>query len=193
MSSMRVFGQILLWIGFFVAAFAAVAREENRDNKWASIPWPVYAGGLAVGIAGVAVLRSSRASRAAGSAADDGRWESIQSGSADLVRRMAVLFAARHAIDVYEVRTFIDDELAEPLARFANARQAIADRFGLADYARLMTEFASGERAVNRAWSASADGYIDEVWMSLGTARERFERLAALVDAILPLKSPQAT
>jgi len=42
--------------------------------------------------------------------------------------------------------------------------------YGLQSYADLMSAFACGERYVNRAWSASADGYIDEVRASLDTA-----------------------
>jgi hypothetical protein len=29
-------------------------------------------------------------------------------------------------------------------------------------YAELMDRFAAGERQINRAWSAAADGYLDE-------------------------------
>ena len=36
-------------------------------------------------------------------------------------------------------------------------------RFDLKTYADVMTEFASAERSINRAWSAAADGYIDEI------------------------------
>ena len=43
---------------------------------------------------------------------------------------------------------------------------------GMEHYARIMDRFARGERFVHRAWSASADGYVDEVWKSLDTAAE---------------------
>ena len=49
------------------------------------------------------------------------------------------------------------------MALFADARESMIPAFGLASYAEVMTRFAGGERLVNRAWSASADGYLDEV------------------------------
>jgi hypothetical protein len=37
-----------------------------------------------------------------------------------------------------------------------------------------MSNFAAGERYINRVWSASTDGYVDEVRMYLERAREQF-------------------
>ena len=37
-----------------------------------------------------------------------------------------------------------------------------------------MTRFAAGERYLNRVWSASADGYIDEVNEYLEKAKDQF-------------------
>jgi hypothetical protein len=47
--------------------------------------------------------------------------------------------------------------------------------YGLQTYADIMSEFASGERYVNRVWSASADGYGDEASAYLDRARAQFE------------------
>jgi hypothetical protein len=58
---------------------------------------------------------------------------------------------------------WIDDRCVPDLNGFADNREAIANRFGPLAYAEVMTEFASGERYLNRAWSAAADGYVDEV------------------------------
>jgi len=37
-----------------------------------------------------------------------------------------------------------------------------------------MSHFASGERYLNRVWSASADGYVDEITAYLDKAQEQF-------------------
>jgi hypothetical protein len=66
-------------------------------------------------------------------------------------------------LPVHEVHRRIDERLSDDLARFAELRESLIDAFGLADLAAVMTEFALAERTINRIWSASADGYIDEV------------------------------
>ena len=53
------------------------------------------------------------------------------------------------------------------------------DQFGLEAYARVMTRFASAERNINRAWSASADGYRDEVVRCLHDAANLLEAARA--------------
>lgn len=81
----------------------------------------------------------------------------------------------------------IDGRCVPVLAEFAEGRNVIAHRFGTPAYAEVMTEFASGERYLNRAWSAAADGYVDEVERSITAAQSFFraarERLAAVASA----------
>lgn len=53
------------------------------------------------------------------------------------------------------------------LANFPEARETIVARGGLGKYARVMDAFAGGERKVNRAWSAAADGNLGESFENL--------------------------
>jgi hypothetical protein len=46
--------------------------------------------------------------------------------------------------------------------------------YGLPGFAAVMGPYAGGERYLNRVWSASADGYVDEVEDYLGRALEQF-------------------
>ena len=52
-------------------------------------------------------------------------------------------------------------------------------------YGEVMTDFAAAERYLNRVWSASADGYIDEVNEYLEKASNQF---AACLDKTNKLK-----
>lgn len=77
-------------------------------------------------------------------------------------------------LDVYDVHRRIDELVPDHLTRFVEARSSIANAFGLQGYADVMSHFAAGERYLNRVWSASADGYIDEVRGYLGRAEAQF-------------------
>ena len=46
--------------------------------------------------------------------------------------------------------------------------------FGIQNYADVMSNFAAGERYINRVWSASTDGYVDEVREYLERAHKQF-------------------
>jgi hypothetical protein len=52
--------------------------------------------------------------------------------------------------------------------------------FGLQSYADVMSAFAAEERYINRVWSASTDGYVDEVRNYLNRATEQFREARAL-------------
>ena len=49
--------------------------------------------------------------------------------------------------------------------------------FGMQNYADVMSNFAAGERYINRVWSASTDGYEDEVRAYLVRALDQFREV----------------
>jgi hypothetical protein len=50
----------------------------------------------------------------------------------------------------------------------------------LQNYADVMSAFAAGERYINRVWSASTDGYVDEVRSYLERATQQFRDAGSL-------------
>jgi hypothetical protein len=78
------------------------------------------------------------------------------------------------SLGVYALRHEIDQRLRDDLRRFADARESLIHLFGLQLYADLMSNFATGERYINRVWSASADGYDAEARDYLARAEARF-------------------
>jgi len=156
-------GHVLLWIGFLGGALLAVRSSEISARPWSTISWPSYLLALAVAVAGVVVLRSTR--RAARAASEQHAGD-VAEMAAILPRLRAQLQhwqTADGRLPVHEVHRRIDERLSDDLARFAELRESLIDAFGLADFAAIMTEFALAERTINRIWSASADGYVDEV------------------------------
>ena len=73
-----------------------------------------------------------------------------------------------------QLRDWIDEHLREDLRRFAEARESMVHLYGLQTYADIMSNFATGERYINRVWSSSADGYDAEAESYLGRAAEQF-------------------
>lgn len=65
------------------------------------------------------------------------------------------------------------------ITQFAESRTALVARYGLAGFANVMDGFAAGERQVNRAWSAAADGVVDEAVACLERAVHRFDDVTA--------------
>ncbi len=92
------------------------------------------------------------------------------------------MLAAADQFDVFEVHQIIDSKLMDDINNFVAARETLIHTFSMQDYANLMTEFSIAERNINRAWSASADGYVDEVWLSLERAQQRLRAAAARLD-----------
>jgi hypothetical protein len=161
---MRLCGHLLLWFGFLLGAFVAVRSAEVAGDPWSTISWPTYAIALFTAVLGVIVLRITK--RAMGSDSQAGTAAAIDEMATILARLRKTVDgwnASSAEIPVYAVHGKIDDQLSDDLGRFADLREALIVEFGLDRYAQIMTEFALAERTINRTWSASADGYVDEV------------------------------
>ena len=171
---MAIFGQLLLWIGFLGGSLACVFRLENTEDKWSTIPWGMYAAGAAIGIVGVVLLRMDKASKQSASAESESDFQTVRDSLQTVAERIAALNDKLEGMTCEDVLEYIDQECVPPCAEFVDGRELLISRFGSQVFAAVMTEFASGERYMNRAWSASADGYVDEVEKSLGYANTFF-------------------
>ncbi len=162
---MKQFGYLLLIGGFLVAAYATALDTQSTD-------WTLFIPAAVAGIAGVsAIKRSSRGAARAESLLTANRAELRESLESIVAGTEAIAAAG---LDVDRVRGEIDERLREPLRRFAEARESLVHLYGLRAYADIMSGFAAGERYLNRAWSASADGYGQEASTSLDKAAARF-------------------
>ena len=160
---MRKLGLILMWGGFLAAAFSSM-RQSDR------IGWGAYAGLAVVGVVGVVLLRRTAGASAKQSHVVQTNLATLESTLAQALEGARAMLRTREQIYVYDVHGRIDAELAPALGDFADARESMIHGLGLAQYADVMDHFARGERFVNRAWSASADGYVDEVWKAMQIA-----------------------
>lgn len=160
-------GYLLITAGFLAGSYFAVVREEG-------VPWGYWLTGLAVGIAGVVLARLGAKQSATSEDRLAGDLSTIRESLSKLVEEAEALRSELPALGVYEVRHRIDQRFMVDLNAFVEARESLRHRYGVQTYADVMTAFATGERSLNRAWSASTDGYIDEVARSVTKAETHF-------------------
>jgi hypothetical protein len=164
----RALGYILIAVGFLAASLIAVQSPDNVVN------WSWFVPALVLSAAGVALARfaTRQETRAEGALGAD--VEVLHESLGRVMERITRLDEEKMGLNPYDLHGKIDELFPEELTRFVDARQSIAHVYGLQAYARVMTEFAAAERYLNRVWSASVDGYIDEVQEYIGRARTQF-------------------
>jgi hypothetical protein len=174
---MKKAGLILIIIGFLGGAYVGVLDAELVDWTW-------MGGFLSLGVAGVVLVQLARV----GHSRHEGRIAEniavIEQSLDAVIAKLGDLDASKASINTYDVCHRIDDLLIEDLNAFVDARETIGHAYTLQSYANVMSHFAAGERYLNRVWSASADGYIDEVNEYLPRALAQFvEARDKLVEA----------
>ena len=186
MSGIRVVGHVLLWLGFLAGAFVTVRSVEVEAAPWSTVSWPAYGAAIFVATVGVVVLRATKKAVGVASAEEVRAIDQLEAILARLHSTVDNWSRKSDEINVYEFHGMIDESLADDLGQFADLRETLIPEFGLDHYARIMTEFALAERTLNRTWSASADGYVDEVRTCLGRAEAHLtgarKRLAEAVE-----------
>ena len=179
---MRAFSMILFAAGFLASALVAVMHADAEGLERHTVNWMHYSLAFVVGVAGVIGLRSTAAGNDTGEEKLDGDLETLHTSLTNIVNRLTALHADSETISVYDVHRRIDDEFVNDLGAFVEARESMIPRFGLQPYADIMSLFAGGERLLNRTWSASADGYVDEVWSCLSDAEQQMKTALELFE-----------
>jgi hypothetical protein len=169
------------FFGFFLVVAGFLAGAYYLTGAGGNVLGPGFFAVFVVAVAGVIILRVATRKRKGAVekvAADMNTVErtlsSLASGVADIERN-------RDSIDVYDLSRQIENRFNEDLEKFVEARESIATAFGLPVYADVMSHFAAGERYLNRVWSCSVDGYIDESHEYITRARTQFEESHAIL------------
>ena len=165
---MKIVGYLLLTAGFLGGSYFAVLEAE-------SVPVGSFLPMFVVGVVGVVLARMAGHKESRDVEVVSANIGAIGSSLERIVDKAQAFDRDKESIDVYELRHHIDRTFPDDLDTFVQARQSIAHGFGLQPYADVMNPFAAGERYLNRVWSTSTDGYIDEAHVYVTKAREQFE------------------
>ena len=164
---MKAFSLLIVFGAFLAGAFVSVL--DPREVNW---PWLVLA--LLIGGIGLWLSRKVHKEEAHAGHKLSGNIELLSKSLDNILARLELINKNKEELPTYEARFEIDRLFREELNTFADARESMIHVFGMQNYADVMSNFAAGERYINRVWSASTDGYVDEVNLYLGRALEQF-------------------
>lgn len=164
---MKNFGFLLLVAGFLGGAYATALDTELTN-------WSLFIPAALAAIIGVMILKRQASGEATSEQVLTANRTELTESLANIVSNLEELIQSGDRIPIGKLRDEIDDRLRDDLRRFADARESLVHLFSLQTYADIMSEFAAGERYVNRVWSASADGYNHEARSYLERAATQF-------------------
>ncbi len=169
---------ILVILSFLAGAFLT-SLDERAMN------WMYFIPVMLVGFIG-AFIYKKQASAAAkqGDLLQNNKQVLIDSLN-NLLKNLESLNGRKDKVPTYEMRFEIDKLFRDDLMNFAEARDSMKHLFGIQDFADIMSSFAAGERYINRVWSASTDGYVDEVMMYVEKSLSQFKHAKSEFDAAL--------
>ena len=171
--NIKTIALLFIMLSFLVGAFISVLDPLTVNWIW-------YLPVLIFGLAGLVVFRKAHHGEARATHRLSGNMQTLDKSLENILGNLESLNKNSSDLPVYEARFEIDRLLREDLNNFANARETMMHVFGLQNYADVMSAFAAGERYINRVWSASTDGYIDEVRSYLDRATRQFREARTL-------------
>lgn len=175
---MKALGYLFLAAGFLVGAYATALDIQQTD-------WMLFTPAFIFAVVGVFIMKRESRGEARSEAVLSSNKAALQESLQSVVSGLDQLIA-EHAESHRDLPAEIDERFRHELRRFADARESIVHLYGLQAYADIMSEFAAGERYLNRVWSAAADGYHEEAATYLAKAEKQF------ADALAKLQSTYA-
>jgi len=173
---MKKLGYVLVFVGFVAASLVSVTDVLQ-------VNWVHFSIFLIISIIGIFLIRRSEKKETMHEETLSTNMRAIEES---LVRIVEDIKLIRSGIDLekpQDVRHRIDERLPDHLEAFIESRKTIGHVHGLQAYGHVMNYFATAERYLNRVWSASVDGYIDEITEYMERSEQQFEEaLAALRD-----------
>jgi len=164
---MKLYAYLLVAASFLGGAFLASLDKQTVD-------WMVFVPVIMAGVVGVIFIKRTEAAEATHSDTLAINRRELELSLVNILKNLEELEGRKDKIPTYDMRFEIDKLFREDLTRFADARDSMKHIFGLQAYADIMSSFAAGERYINRVWSASTDGYVDEVLMYVEKSLNQF-------------------
>jgi hypothetical protein len=164
---MKNFGYFLVAAGFLGGAFATSLNVQNVD-------WVLFAGTAGAAFIGLLIYKRQLSTLARSEEVLEVNRVELRESISNVVNDLGDIIEGELTQGAV-LRDRIDLKLREDLRRFADARESMVHLFGLQTYADIMSNFAAGERYINRVWSASADGYDEEANTYLKKAAGQFD------------------
>lgn len=174
---MNGLGFLLLAAGFLAGAYSTALDIESTN-------WTMFIPAALAAVVGVILIKRQASGVATSESVLTANRTELSESLGNIVRNLDELISAGAAVPSEELRNEIDQRLRDDLRRFADARGSLVHLYSLQTYADIMSEFAAGERYVNRVWSASADGYNSEARTYLERAVRQFREAIKQLDAV---------
>lgn len=175
--NVKLYSLLMVMAAFLAGSFIAVLDPVSVNWAWMAVV-------LLFGVTGLWIFRKAHHREASAGHRLSGNMQILGNALAGILANLEEICARKSELPVYEARFEIDRLFREDLNDFAEARETMVHVFGMQNYADVMSAFAAGERYINRVWSASTDGYEDEVRRYLDKARNQFEEAVGLFNRL---------
>ena len=164
---MKQLGYLLLIGGFLAGAYATALDVQHTR-------WTLFVPAALIAAAGLVQIKRGARGEATAEHVLTANKAELESSLRGIVTALESLKQRIGEMPVDALRLQIDADFRENLRRFADARESMVHLFGVQTYADIMSDFAAGERNLNRVWSASTDGYASEAHEYIDRAGQRF-------------------
>lgn len=181
---MKTVAYLLVVLSFLGGAFLTSLDKLSVD-------WMTFVPVIMVGAIAIFLLKRAEAAEARSSDKLATNRRELEESLTNILANLEELHGRKDKVPTYDMRFEIDRLFRDDLTRFADARDSMKHIFSLQAYADVMSSFAAGERYLNRVWSASTDGYVDEVLTYVDKSLDQFHH--AQEEFTKAVKSAEAT
>lgn len=175
---MKKLGYVFVFVGFVAASLVSVTDALQ-------VNWLHFSVFLIISIIGIFLIRSSEKKETMHEETLSRNMTAVEESLARIVDDVKLIRSEIDPKKPQDVHKRIDERLPDHLETFIESRKTIGHVYGLQAYGHVMNYFATAERYLNRVWSASTDGYVDEVTEYMERSEQQFEEALATLRSLV--------
>ena len=164
---MKTVGFLLITVAFLGGSLVSVVDKDD-------VNWVYFSAAIIAGVAGIVIVHLGQHRSSRSEEKIEANLQDINTSLSNIVENITQLNVEKESINTYDLRHRIDELFEDDRLKFVQARESLAHAYSLNVYADVMSHFAAAERYLNRVWSASADGYVNEAAVYLDKAQTQF-------------------
>jgi len=163
---MKVLAIFLIVISVILSSLSALQSVEK-------VAWIYFIPSLGMGVLGLIIIKLRFKKDKKEAVLNTSNFNNIKVSLTNIINNLDTLKINENNLN--SLNSDLDRLFLEDISKFIEARYLIKYKYGVLSFSNIMSHFAAAERLLNRAWSASVDGYINEVIGSIEASKSEFK------------------
>jgi len=160
-------------LAIFLLVISVILSSLVSLQNLEKVAWLYFIPSLCLGFIGLIIIKFKNKKDKKEAVSNTNNFYDIKTSLTNIVYNLKTIKVEENNLN--NLNKVLDNLFLNDINKFIESRYLIKYKFGVLSFSNVMSHFAAGERLLNRAGSASTDGYFEETVNSIEAANYEFK------------------